>query len=107
MSGPFTPLDHLGGDVLSVPDTWYVDTTGTPGERYVYAVAAVPEVTVTSALSDPVTAAALPGAGEPSTVTLRLDADAPGTTLHRPWQPMIGSEHPADQPCCDDSWKAP
>ena len=38
--GPFHPVDHLGGDVLAVPDTWYVDTTGEPGRAYWYAVAA-------------------------------------------------------------------
>ncbi|OKI56204.1 GH39 family glycosyl hydrolase [Micromonospora sp. CB01531] len=103
VSGPFTPVDHLGGDVLSVPDTWYVDTTGTPGERYAYAVAAVPEVTVTGALSGPVPAAALPAGGEPPTVTLHLDAGAAGTTLHRPWQPMIGSERLSQLLCRDRS----
>ena len=39
------PVDHLGGDVLAVPDTWYVDTTGEPGTTYDYAVASVPTVT--------------------------------------------------------------
>ena len=40
-----TPVDHLGGDVLAVPETWYVDTTGEPGATYDYAVASVPTVT--------------------------------------------------------------
>ncbi|MFG3420924.1 hypothetical protein [Micromonospora sp. NPDC048063] len=52
----------------------------------------MPEVTVTGPLSAPVTAAALPATGEPPTVRLRVDAAAPGVPLHRPWQPMIGSE---------------
>ncbi|MBY8870269.1 xylan 1,4-beta-xylosidase [Micromonospora sp. PLK6-60] len=103
VSGPLRPVDHLGGDVLSVPDTWYVDTTGTPGRRYAYAVAAVPEVTVTGALSDPVPAAALPAAGEPPTVHLRLDANATGGPLHRPWQPMIGSERLSQLLCRERS----
>ncbi|MFC7546698.1 xylan 1,4-beta-xylosidase [Plantactinospora sp. GCM10030261] len=103
VSGPYAPVDHLGGDVLSVPDTWYVDTTGAPGERYAYAVAAVPEVTATGALSDPVPAAALPAASRPPTVTVRMDAAADGTVLHRPWQPMIGSERLSQLLCRDTS----
>ena len=38
-------MDHRGGDVLAVPETWYVDTTGEPGTPYDYAVASVPTVT--------------------------------------------------------------
>ncbi|MEU2614245.1 xylan 1,4-beta-xylosidase [Micromonospora sp. NPDC007271] len=99
----FAPVDHLGGDVLAVPDPWYVDTTGDPGRAYAYAVAAVPEVTVTGPLSAPVTATALPAAGEPPTVHLRVDAAAAGVPLHRPWQPMIGSERLSQLLCRDRS----
>ncbi|WP_077937570.1 MULTISPECIES: xylan 1,4-beta-xylosidase [unclassified Micromonospora] len=103
-AGPFAPVDHQGGDVLAVPDTWYVDTTGEPGRSYAYAVAAVPEVTVTGELGDPVVAAALPAAdGPPPTVDVRVDAAAPGTPLHRPWQPMIGSERLSQLLCADTS----
>ncbi|ROT28195.1 xylan 1,4-beta-xylosidase [Micromonospora sp. HM5-17] len=100
-TGELTPVDHLGGDVLAVPDTWYVDTTGEPGVRYAYAVAAVPEVTVTGPLSTPVLAAALPPDGTAPTVELRVDTTAPGTPLHRPWQPMIGSERLSQLLCRD------
>ncbi|MFG3701747.1 xylan 1,4-beta-xylosidase [Micromonospora sp. NPDC047620] len=100
---PFAPVDHLGGDVLAVPDPWYVDTTGEPGRAYAYAVASVPEVTVTGPLSAPVTAAALPATGEPPTVRLRVDGAAPGVPLHRPWQPMIGSERLSQLLCPDRS----
>lgn len=92
VDGPLIPVDHLGGDVLAVPDTWYVDTTGEPGQPYAYAVAAVPEVTVTGAVGEPVRSAALPATGPAPTVTLRVDADDDGAPLPRPWQPMIGSE---------------
>ncbi|MFB9236516.1 xylan 1,4-beta-xylosidase [Plantactinospora siamensis] len=102
-AGPLTPVDHLGGDVLSVPDTWYVDTTGEPGRTYAYAVAAVPEVTVTGPLGDTVAAAAQPADGPAPTVELRLAADADGTPLHRPWQPMIGSERLSQLLCTDTS----
>ena len=56
-----TPVDHRGGDVLSVPDTWYVDTTGEPGTAYDYAVASVPTVTACGELGEAVTTASLPG----------------------------------------------
>jgi xylan 1,4-beta-xylosidase len=95
------PVNHLGGDVLSVPDTWYVDTTGTPGTTYTYAVAAVPEVTAVGPLSATVTAASRDG--RDATVHLRLDADAAGRPLHRPWKPMIGSERLSQLLCRDES----
>ncbi|MEH1016398.1 xylan 1,4-beta-xylosidase [Micromonospora sp. CPCC 206060] len=100
-TGVLTPVDHLGGDVLAIPDPWYVDTTGEPGRAYTYAVACVPEVTVTGPLCEPVTATALSTTGEPPTVSLRVDATAPGTVLHRPWQPMIGSERLSQLLCRD------
>ena len=90
--GPFEPVDHLGGDVLSVPDTWYVDTTGAPGQTYWYAVASVPEVTVTGELGSAVAAASVVPAGPSPVVTLTVDASAPGEALEKPWIPMIGSE---------------
>ncbi|MEH0934078.1 GH39 family glycosyl hydrolase [Micromonospora psammae] len=102
-TGEPTPIDHLGGDVLSVPDTWYVDTTGEPGKPYAYAVAAVPEVTVTGPLSAPIHAAALPADGNAPTVALRVDADDEGVPLPRPWQPMIGSERLSQLLCTDTS----
>lgn len=105
--GPFAPVDHLGGDVLAVPDTWYVDTTGEPGRAYAYAVAAVPEVTVTGPLGAPVTAAALPAAGAPPTVELHVDGAADGVPLHRPWRPMIGSERLSHLLCADTSGGRP
>ncbi|MER7442620.1 GH39 family glycosyl hydrolase [Micromonospora avicenniae] len=101
--GELTPVDHLGGDVLSVPDTWYVDTTGEPGQPYTYAVAAVPEVTVTGPLSAPVTCASLPATGVTPTVELAVDAAATGMPLARPWQPMIGSERLSQLLCTDTS----
>jgi len=90
--GEPSPVDHLGGDVLSVPDTWYVDTTGEPGKAYGYSVAAVPEVTAVGPLSEPVTATASAATGEPPTVAITIDANDDGKLLHRPWKPMIGSE---------------
>jgi xylan 1,4-beta-xylosidase len=101
--GEPAPVDHLGGDVLSVPDTRYVDTTGEPGTTYSYAVAAVSEVTAVGPLSETVTAAARPATGEPPTVDLVIDTNADGTLLHRPWKPMIGSERLSQLLCTDTS----
>jgi xylan 1,4-beta-xylosidase len=99
--GPFLPVDHLGGDVLSVPDTWYVDTTGEPGRTYWYALACVPEVTVTGELGPAVQAAsAVPGGSAPP-VTLTVDAAATGALLAKPWVSMIGSERLSQLRCTD------
>ncbi|RYU10799.1 GH39 family glycosyl hydrolase [Nocardioides iriomotensis] len=97
----FVPVDHRGGDVLSVPDTWYVDTTGEPGTAYDYAVASVPTVNECGVLGDPVTATALPGDGSVPEVRVAVDTTAEGTPLPRPWQPMIGSER-LSQLLCED-----
>ncbi|WP_328852833.1 xylan 1,4-beta-xylosidase [Micromonospora globbae] len=103
VDGELVPVDHLGGDVLAVPDTWYVDTTGEPGQPYAYAVAAVPEVTVTGPLGATVTCASLPAAATVPTVDLTVDAAATGAPLARPWQPMIGSERLSQLLCTDTS----
>jgi xylan 1,4-beta-xylosidase len=98
------PVDHLGGDVLAVPDAWYVDTTGEPGRAYAYAVATVPEVTSPGEPGPTVIAAALPPdpAGAP-TVDLGVDVGAEGTPMHRPWAYMIGSERLSQLLCRDRS----
>jgi xylan 1,4-beta-xylosidase len=101
--GEFAPVDHLGGDVLAVPDTWYVDTTGDVGRFYRYAVASVPEVTLSGEVGDPVTAASVPSTGEPPLVTIRVDAESPGRPLAKPWAPMIGSERLSQLLCKDTS----
>ena len=68
-----SPVDHRGGDVLAVPDTWYVDTTGEPGTAYDYAVASVPTVTECGVVGDAVTAASLTGAGPAPEVSVSVD----------------------------------
>jgi xylan 1,4-beta-xylosidase len=89
--GPFEPVDHGGNDVLAVPHPPYVDTSGERGTEHWYAVAALPEVTRTGELSAPVAATATrDGVGA---VTLTVDAADVVGPLHRPWRPMIGSEH--------------
>ena len=96
-----TPVDHQGGDVLAVPDTWYVDTTGEVGTAYDYAVASVPTVTACGEIGEAVTTASLPAAGATPQVTLTVDTVAPGEVLPRPWQPMIGSERLSQLLCTE------
>ena len=95
------PVDHLGGDVLAVPDTWYVDTTGEPGTPYDYAVASVPTVTECGVVGDPITVASLTGDGPEPEVSVSVDTRAEGEPLPRPWQPMIGSERLSQLLCTD------
>jgi xylan 1,4-beta-xylosidase len=90
--GPFQPLDHHGGDtVLAVPHPPYADTQVDAGRTRWYSVAAIPDVDATGPLSAPVAAA--PEAAGDAAVTVRVDAADPTGPLHRPWRPMIGSEH--------------
>ncbi|MGH3313252.1 MAG: GH39 family glycosyl hydrolase [Streptomyces sp.] len=98
-----TPLDHRGGDVRSVPDTWYVDTTGEPGTSYDYAVASVPTVTACGGLGKAVTGASSPAEATAPEVGLTVDTAAAGEPLPRPWQPMIGSERLSQLLCTDTS----
>lgn len=90
-SGPFEPVDHGGNDVLAVPHSPYVDTSGERDQDHWYAVAALSEVTRVGPLSDPVVAAAS-GGGDAS-VGLTVKAGRVVGTLQRPWRPMIGCEH--------------
>ena len=90
-NGPFEPVDHGGNDVLAVPHPPYVDTSGDRGTEYWYAVAALPEVTRTGVLSAPVAATATSDGAALATLTVDA-ADVVGP-VHRPWRPMIGSEH--------------
>ncbi|HZB49448.1 MAG TPA: glycosyl hydrolase, partial [Mycobacteriales bacterium] len=97
--GDFVPVDHGGNDVLAVPHPPYADTTGTPGTPAWYAVAALPDIDTKGELSAPV--AARPAAGGAGTAEVRVDAGSVVGRLHRPWQPMIGSEHLSHLLCRD------
>ncbi|MFF0264298.1 xylan 1,4-beta-xylosidase [Kribbella sp. NPDC004536] len=99
--GPLEPVDHHSGDVLSVPSPPYVDTTGTPGTPYRYAVASVPEVTAHGRPSHTVGAVPLVAGSIAPTVIVTVDVVAEGTELARPWEPMIGSERLSQLLCTD------
>ncbi|MEV0811293.1 xylan 1,4-beta-xylosidase [Micromonospora sp. NPDC050200] len=88
---PLTRLDHHGQDVLAVPHPPYADTTGECGREYRYAVAALADVDRVGPMSEPVQAVSL-DRGAP-VVRLTIDAAGRTRTLHRPWRPVIGSEH--------------
>lgn len=88
---PLAPLDHHGGDVLAVPHPPYADTTGECGRVYRYAVAALSDVDRLGPLCVPVEAASL-DQGNPA-VRVAVETAGPTRPLHRPWRPMIGSEH--------------
>ena len=87
--GPWTPLDHGGGDVLAVPRPPYADTVSAPGAWY--GVASLSDVTTVGPVGHGVRAQ--PAPGDDGRVRLVVDAAAPGEELPRPWRPMIGSEH--------------
>ncbi len=89
--GPFEPLDHQGGDLLSVPENGYADTTCEAGTIHWYAVAAVVDAVLVGPLSASVPATALSDGH--ASVTVEADASRVVRELPRPWRPMIGSEH--------------
>ena len=92
--GPFRPIDNRGGDVLAVPHGPFVDTTLEPGRTAWYAVSSVPTIEApVGERSSPVEGTSLSAdAGDPS-VHVSVDAAADGAPLHRPWRPLVGSEH--------------
>ena len=88
--GPFTVVDHGGGDVLAVPHGPYADTTVAAGRTYWYAVAPLETVTAIGPLSAPVQV--LAGGGD-AQVTVEVDTSGDDGPLHHTWRPMVGSEH--------------
>jgi xylan 1,4-beta-xylosidase len=89
--GPFAPVDQHTGDLLAVPHTPYLDTTGPPDTDTWYAVSSVSTIEAMGAvLSPPVAAVAGPADGA---VTIHVDAGEVVGPVARPWRPIIGSEH--------------
>jgi xylan 1,4-beta-xylosidase len=101
--GTLEPVDHHSGDILSVPAPPYLDTTCTPGTPYRYAVASVPEVTVSGRPSHTVGAVPLVAGGAVPQVAVTVDTVAEGIELARPWVPMVGSERLSQLLCTDRS----
>ncbi|MEV4534110.1 xylan 1,4-beta-xylosidase [Asanoa sp. NPDC049518] len=92
-TGPFTVVDHGGGDVLAVPHGPYADTTVEPEREYWYAVAPLATVTAMGPLCTPVRGAALGADSEVAPLVLRVQASSDAGPLERPWRFMVGSEH--------------
>ncbi|SRR5579885_640287 len=89
--GPFTIVDHRGGDVLAVPDAPYADTTGEPGVPYWYAVSALADAeALPGPRSQPVRACSRTERAEMMQVTVKAQTTA--GQLQRIWR-MLGSEH--------------
>lgn len=88
--GPFTPLDHLGGDVLAVPHPPYADTMVEPGRTYHYKIATWSDGGAGD-LSTAVSAGPEPNGTR--AVTVAVDAAAEPTPLKDVWRRMIGAEH--------------
>ncbi|HSK26502.1 MAG TPA: hypothetical protein VK894_06290, partial [Jiangellales bacterium] len=91
--GPWEPVDFGGNDVLAVPHPPFTDTTGTPGEPAWYAVASVSEVSAVGPLSAAVAAEPARPAGRPPPVRAAVATQSVLGPVHRPWRPMVGSEH--------------
>lgn len=88
-TGPFEPLDHLGGDVLAVPHPPYADTMVAPGATYHYKIA-----TWTDHGPGPLSPAVTAGPADGSrAVTVAVDAAATPAELPDVWRRMIGAEH--------------
>ncbi|EFH83593.1 GH39 family glycosyl hydrolase [Ktedonobacter racemifer] len=89
--GPFTIVDHRGGDVLAVPDAPYADTTGKPGVVYWYTVASLADTSSSpSQLSAAVQACSHAKVAETMLATVKTQT--PGGHIQRIWH-TLGSEH--------------
>jgi xylan 1,4-beta-xylosidase len=85
------PIDHRGGDVLAVPHGPYVDTTPGTERQNVYAVGSLASIDApVGSLSAPVAPVRTEFEGE---VAVVVDAARSTGPVHRPWRPIIGSEH--------------
>lgn len=105
--GPFEVIDHRGGDVLAVPHPPYADTSGEPGRLYHYAVVAIADVGVPGVRSTAVTASSTLDTPEKPVVRVDVRADAVTGLVHRPWRPMIGSEHLSHLLCTEETGGRP
>lgn len=90
--GSFQPVEVGEPLVRAVPRPPFTDTTGVPGQERWYRVAAIASI---GDESQPASApiAATPSVSGEAQCTVRVDASTSLGELHRPWRPMIGSEH--------------
>lgn len=92
VEGPYEPITVGEPLVQAVPDTCFTDTSGEAGRAAWYRVAAAANVEDHGQpLSAPVSAT--PRRDGDGRVTVAVDASRTIGPVHRPWRPMIGSEH--------------
>lgn len=90
--GPWELLEIGEPEVRPVPHPPFTDTSGRRGEPSWYRVAAAASIKdFDQPRSTAVTAT--PGTDGPAEVCVMVDAGAGFGPLHRPWRPMVGSEH--------------
>jgi xylan 1,4-beta-xylosidase len=90
--GPWEMLQIGEPEVRPVPHPPFTDTSGTPGVEAHYRVAAAASVKDFDQPRSPVVSAT-PATDGTAAVRIGVDASAPIGPLHRPWRPIIGSEH--------------
>jgi xylan 1,4-beta-xylosidase len=89
--GPWAAIDARGGDVLAVPHSPYVDTTGDTDAPAWYSVASLAEI---EARGDNRSVGVEPvPIGNLGRVAIDVDGNRVVGPVHRPWRPIIGSEH--------------
>ena len=92
VDGPWDLLEIGEPEVRPVPHPPFTDTAGQPDVPACYRVAAAASV---KDFDQPRSAvvAATPSAKGSAAIAISVDASAPDGPIHRPWRPMIGSEH--------------
>ena len=90
--GPYEPVEVGEPLVRAVPHPPFTDTTGEPGRPAWYRVVAVAAVDDRSQPASDSVPATPQTEGE-ARCAVAVDASAPAGLVHRPWRPMIGSEH--------------
>jgi xylan 1,4-beta-xylosidase len=90
--GPWELLQIGEPEVRPVPHPPYSDTAGTPGRTAHYRVAAAASVKDFDQPRSNV-ASATPAADGTAEVRIEIEATDVTGPIHRPWRPMIGSEH--------------
>jgi xylan 1,4-beta-xylosidase len=90
--GPFSVIDHGGGDVLAVPAPPYADTMAPIGRPTWYVVSALSSIEAPPGpRSGPV--GETPRDDGDRSIAIRVDSQALKGPVERPWRPLIGSEH--------------
>lgn len=90
--GPWEMLVIGEPEVRPVPHPPFTDTSGEPGREAHYRVAAAASVKDFDQARSAVVAATPRPDGE-AAVRIEVDASEPVGPVHRPWRPIIGSEH--------------